>query len=109
MPHAIPQTHSAFYPHRMETRLKFIFEQIASVARTVDKFFFERIARAFRTDNTFFKRISQVVRTDDNFFWTDTPSRSNGYQIRSKTANRKERFRVRGHAKGLTKYVRYVH
>ena len=28
----------------METRLKFIFEQIASVARTVDKFFFEQIA-----------------------------------------------------------------
>ena len=37
----------------------FIFEQIASVARTVDKFFFERIARAVRTDNNFFKRISQ--------------------------------------------------
>ena len=114
----------------METRLKFIFEQIASVARTVDKFFFERIAWAVRTDNNFFQRISlavrtdenffqtdspwgiaQAVRTDNNFFWTDTPSRSNGYQIRSKTANRnrKERFRVRGHAKGLTKYVRYVH
>ena len=135
-----------------ETRLKFTFEQIASVARTVDKFFSERIARAVRTDNNFFKRISQavrtddnffqtdgpnrsngwqlfsngwpesfermttffkqiaqVVRTDDNFFWTDTRSRSNGYKIRSKTANRRERFRVRGHAKGLTKYVRYVH
>ena len=78
MPHAIPQTHSSFYPHRVETRLKFIFEQIASVARTVDKFFFERIARAVRTDNTFFKRISQAVRTDDNFFQTDSPSRSNG-------------------------------
>ena len=64
MPHAIPQTHSASDPHRMETRLKFIFEQIASVARTVDKFFFERIARA--------------VRTDDNCFQTDIPSRSNG-------------------------------
>ena len=39
--------------------LKFIFEQMASVARTVDKFFFERIAQAVRTDNIFFKRISQ--------------------------------------------------
>ena len=55
------------------------------------------------------EQIAQVVRTDDIFVLTDTPSRSNGYQIRSKTANRKERFRVRGHAKGLTKYVRYVH
>ena len=72
---------------------------------------------------TFLKRIVQVVRTDDKVFQTDSPSRSNeffferipravqtGYRIRSKTANRKERFRVRGHAKGLTKYVRlYVH
>ena len=54
----------------METRLKFIFEQIASVAGTVDKSFFERIAHAVRTDNNFFKRISQAVRTDDNFFQT---------------------------------------
>ena len=62
----------------METQLKFIFEQIASVARTVDKFFFERIAQAVRTDNNFFKRISQAVGTDDNFFQTDILSRSNG-------------------------------
>ena len=55
------------------------------------------------------EQIAKAARTDDNCFWTDTPSRSNGYQIRSKTANRKERFRERGHAKGLTKYVRYVH
>ena len=79
MPHAFPQTFSAFYPHRMETRLKFIFEQIASVARTsTNSEFFERIARAVRTDNTFFNRISQAVRTDDNFFQTDSPGRSNG-------------------------------
>ena len=85
---------------------------------------FERISRAVRTNNKFsnaypkpfermgtifFKRIAQAVWTDDNFFWTDTPSRSNGYQIRSKTANHKKSFRVRGHAKALTKYVRYVH
>ena len=58
---------------------------------------------------TFSKQIAQVVRTDDNFFLTDTRSRSKGYQIRLKTANRKELFHVRGHAKELTKYVRYVH
>ena len=92
----------------METQLKFIFEQVASVAPTVDKFFFERMAGAVRTDNNVFKWIAQAVRTDDNLFGTDTPSHSNGYQIQSKKANRKERFRVRGHAKGLTKYVRYV-
>ena len=34
---------------------------------------------------------------------------SNAFGIRSKTANRKERFCVTGHAKELTKYVRYVH
>ena len=44
----------------METRLKFIFEQIASVARTVANFFFEQIAWAIWTDNNFFKRISQA-------------------------------------------------
>ena len=65
----------------METRLKFIFEQIASVARTIDKFFFEQIARAVRTDNNYFKRISQAVRKDDNFYQTDGPSRSNGRQF----------------------------
>ena len=70
------------------------FEQIASVARTVNKFFFERIVRAIRTDNniifsngypkpfermtTFFKRTAQAIRTDDNFFQMDSPSRSNG-------------------------------
>ena len=54
-----------------ETLLKFIFEQIASVARTVNKFFFERMT-------TFFKRIAQAIRADDNFFQMDTPSRSNG-------------------------------
>ena len=54
-----------------ETRLKFIFEQIASVALRVNKFFFERMT-------TFFKRTAQAVRADDNFFQTDTPSRSNG-------------------------------
>ena len=57
----------------------------------------------------FFKRIAQAVQTDDNFFWMDTLSHSNGYQIPSKTANRKESFHMRGHAKELTKYVRYVH
>ena len=41
--------------------------QIASVARTVDKFFFERIARAVRTDNNFFKRISQW----EKMIWQD--------------------------------------
>ena len=80
-----------------ETQLKFICEQIASVTRTVNKFFFERMT-------TFSKRIAQVVRTGDNFFWTVTRSRSKGYQIRLKTANGKELFHVRGHAKGLTKY-----
>ena len=54
-----------------ETRLNFIFEQIASVARTVNKFFFERMT-------TFFKRIAQAVRVDNNYFQTDTPSHSNG-------------------------------
>ena len=53
----------------METRLKFIFEQIASVSRMVHSFFFERIA--------------QAVRTDNNFFQTDSPSHSNEYQIHS--------------------------
>ena len=56
-----------------------IFEQIASVARTGDKFFFEQIARALQTDNNFFKLISQAVQMDVNFFQTDSgPSRLNG-------------------------------
>ena len=107
----------------METQLKFVFEQIASVAQTVDKFFFERIARAIRTMTIFSnrypkpfewmtifpKQTAQAIRTDDNFSQTDTLSHSNRYQIHSKTANRKECFHMRGHAKGLTKYVRYVH
>ena len=93
---------------------------------------FERITifsngypKPFERMTTFFKRMAQVLRTDDNLFQMGQPksfermtifferipppSRSNRYQIRSKTANRKERFRVRGHTKGLTKYVRYVH
>ena len=37
-------------------RRKFVFEQIASVTRTVDKFFFEQIARAVRMDDKFFQR-----------------------------------------------------
>ena len=57
----------------------------------------------------FFKQIAQAIRTDGNFFWMDTLSRSNKYQTRLETANCKKRLRVRGHAKGLTKYARYVH
>ena len=53
----------------METRLKFIFEQIASVARTVDKFFLERMT-------IFFKRIAQAVRTDDNYCVILTPKKA---------------------------------
>ena len=60
----------------METRLKFIFEQIASVVRTV-----ERISQAVQTDNFFFKpmttfteQIAQAIRMDDNFFWTGYPA-----------------------------------
>ena len=98
---------------------------VALVARTVANFFFERIARAtwmddncFQTDSPShskgshlsFKRIAQAVQMDDNFFRTDSPShsngwqffyerkpqgRSNGYQICSKTANRKECERSR--------------
>ena len=71
-----------------------------------------------------FERIAQAVQMDDNFFRTDSPSHSNGWQFFDeqipravqtdtksvqKTANRKEHFHVRGHAKGLTKYVHYVH
>ena len=102
----------------METQLKFIFEQIALVGLSVDKFFFEWIARTVQTDNNFFKRIFQALRMDDNFSQMDSPSCSNGwqfffngypepfkqmYQIRPKMANCKERFRVRDQAKELTK------
>ena len=46
---------------------------------------------------TIFERIPQAVQTDTK-------------SIRKRqTVTGKERFRVRGHAKGLTKYVRYVH
>ena len=65
----------------METQLKFIFEQIGSVPPTVDKFFFEWIALAIRTDNNVLKRISQAVQGDDNFFQTDSPSRSNKWHF----------------------------
>ena len=112
---------------------------VALVARTVANFFFERISRAAWVDDNFFQTdspsrsnrshfpfewIAQAVQTDDNLFWTDSPSHSNGWQFFDeqipravqtdtksvqKTANRKEHFHVRGHAKGLTKYVHYVH
>ena len=49
----------------METRLKFIFEQIGSVPQTVDNFFFEWIALAIRMDNNFLKWISQAIRGDE--------------------------------------------
>ena len=58
-----------------------IFEQIGSVPRMVNNFFFKRIALAVRTDNNFLKRISQAVRRDDNFFQTDSPSHSNGWHF----------------------------
>ena len=48
----------------METQLKFIFEEIASVAQMVNNFFFEWTARA--------------VQTDDNFFRMDSPIPSDG-------------------------------
>ena len=52
---------------------------VASVAQTVDNFFFEWITQTIRTDNNFFKRIAQAIRMDDIFFGTDSPpSRSNG-------------------------------
>ena len=95
---------------------------VASVAQTVDNFFFEWITQTIRTDNNFFKRIAQAIRMDDiffeqiarkavqmddKFFFTEFFSpemfKLNGYQIHSYTANCKERFCVRGHAKGLTK------
>ena len=41
---------------------------VASVAQTVDNFFFEWITQAIRTDNNFFKRIAQAIRMDDIFF-----------------------------------------
>ena len=77
----------------METRLKFIFE------------------------HNFFEQTARPVRLEDKFFRIDSPSRSNGYKfslhgypeplerlmhdirtaIHEKTANRKERFCVKGH------------
>ena len=52
----------------------------------------------------FLKQIAQAVRKDDNFFFNGYPEPfKQMYQIRSKTANCKERFRVRGQAKELTK------
>ena len=48
-------------------------------------------------DNFFFERIARAIQTDTKSIQT---------AIRSKTANCKERFRVSGHARGLTKYVR---
>ena len=41
---------------------------VASVAQTVDNFFFEWITRTIRTDNNLFKRIAQAIRMDDIFF-----------------------------------------
>ena len=49
-------------------------------------------------DNFFFEQIARAIQTDTKSIQT---------AIRSKTASCKERFRVSGHAKGLTKYVRY--
>ena len=58
---------------------------VASVAQTVDNFFFEWITQTNRTDNNFFKRIAQAIRMDDKFFFTEFfPARClNGYQIHS--------------------------
>ena len=55
------------------------------------------------------EQIAQAVRTDDNFFNGYPEPFKQMYQIRSKTANFKECFRVRGQAKEVTKYVHYVH
>ena len=109
---------------------------VALVARTVANFFFEWIARAtwmddncFQTDSPShskgshlsFERIAQAVQMDDNFFWTDSPSHSmddnffmnenpKAVQTDTKSVRKQQTVRnVRGHAKGLTKYVHYVH
>ena len=56
------------------------------------------------------EQIAQAVWMDDIFFFNGYPEPfKQMYQIRSKTANCKESFRVRGQAKELTKYVQYVH
>ena len=47
-------------------------------------------------DNFFFERIARAIQTD---------TKSIQAAIHSKTANCKERFRVSGHTRGLTKYV----
>ena len=85
----------------METRLKFIFEQIGPVARTVDNFlrtgdnlsngqpetfermtiFFAWIAQFVRRDANFFAWIAQTVRTDANFLRMGITSRSNGCKL----------------------------
>ena len=81
----------------MEIRLKFIFEQIGSVPRTVDNFFSKRIAQAVQRDDNFFQtdspsysngwhfffleRIAQAVQTDDNFLRTDSSTHSSGRQF----------------------------
>ena len=72
----------------METGLKFIFEQIALVARTVDSFFFEWIAQAVRTDSNFsngqpkpfewmainfLEQMSEAIQMDDIFFSNRQP------------------------------------
>ena len=55
----------------------------------------------------FSEQIAQAIQMDDNFFMNENPK---AVQTDTKSVRKQQTVRnVRGHAKGLTKYVHYVH